>query len=68
MFITAAYKHEPTYTYWTRYIGTPSFSEYAYSLALSSDGNIFALGQISATGFTNGNSDLLLVSLAMSNG
>lgn len=65
IFITAAFKHNPTITFWTRYIGTPSFSEYAYSLAVSQEGNIFAMGQISATGFTNGNSDILMLSLAM---
>lgn len=44
IFITAAYKHDPTITLWSRYIGTPSFSEYAYSLAVSQEGNIFAMG------------------------
>jgi hypothetical protein len=68
IFITAAYKHNPTDTFWSRYVGTPSFSEYAYSLAVSQDGNIFAMGQISASGFTNGNADILMFSLAMSTG
>ena len=63
IFITSAYKHDPTQTSWTRYIGTPSFSEYAYSLDVSKEGHIFGLGSISATGFSNGNIDMLLFSL-----
>ena len=65
IFIAAAYKHDPTKTFWSRYIGTPSFSEYAYTLDVSKEGNIFGMGSISATGFSNGNLDLLVFSLDM---
>ena len=44
IFIAAAYKHDPSVNFWSRYIGTPSFSEYAYSLAVSQEGYIFAMG------------------------
>ncbi len=50
-------------TNWVRYIGTPSFNEYGYKLAVSSEGTIFVLGQISANGFTNGNADILIGAL-----
>jgi hypothetical protein len=52
-------------TLWVKYIGTPSFNEYAYSLSITKDGNIFALGQISANGITNGNNDLFIMSLTL---
>lgn len=67
IFVASAYKHDPSFTNWVRFIGTPSFSEYAYSLALGGD-TVFAMGQISATGFTNGNSDILMMALAFTNG
>lgn len=55
-------------TLWVKYLGTASFNEYAYSLTVTPDGSIFALGQISANGFTNGNNDLLLMSLSVASG
>jgi hypothetical protein len=48
-----------------RYIGTSSFDEIGKSLHVLSDGTIWALGQISANGFSNGNSDLLIMSLGI---
>jgi len=50
-------------TLWVRYIGTSSFDEFGKSLNIMPDGTIWALGQISANGFSNGNADLLIMSL-----
>jgi hypothetical protein len=47
-------------TNWIRYIGTPSFNEYASSLSVMPDGSLYLLGQINANGFTNGGTDLLI--------
>jgi Beta-propeller repeat len=65
IFIATGNKDNPVETMWVRYIGTPSFNEYAYSLTLSPEGNIYALGQIQASGFTNGNTDFLIMSLTL---
>jgi len=62
IFIVAADK-DSLLTYWVKYIGTPSFDELGKSLMIMPDGNIWALGLISANGFTNGNSDVLIMSL-----
>jgi hypothetical protein len=64
IFIASCHK-DTLATYWVRYLGTSSFNEYSYTLQVLQDGTIFALGQISANGFTNGNLDLLLMSLTI---
>lgn len=55
-------------TTWVRTIGTPSFNEYGYALSVSDDGIIYMMGSISANGFTNGNSDILLAGLKLIGG
>lgn len=55
-------------TLWVRTIGTSSFNEYSYGLSISPEGIVYILGQISANGFTNGNSDLLLAGLNLNSG
>lgn len=54
---------ETLITYWVKYIGTPSFDEIGKSLNIMPDGTIWALGQVSANGISNGNIDLLIMSL-----
>ena len=51
-------------TNWVKYIGTPSFNEYAYNLATSIDGTIFVLGQTDAYGISMGSTDLLVLALS----
>jgi hypothetical protein len=64
IFIAMANK-DTLQTVWVRYIGTSSFDEIGKSLHILPDGTIWALGQIQANGFTNGNNDVLLMSLGV---
>ena len=62
IFLVSFDKDTPTSTYWVKYIGTSSH-EYGNALTILKDGSVFALGQIKANGYTNGDTDMLLMKL-----
>lgn len=59
----AVNKNTPSTATFVKYIGTTSFNEYSKGITVLSDGSVFSIGQISANGFTNGNSDILITGL-----
>ena len=59
----AVNKNTPTTTTFVKYIGTTSFNEYSKGITVLADGSVYLMGQISANGFSNGNSDILIAGL-----
>lgn len=64
IFIMAVSKTSPSTATFVKYIGTTSFNEYSKGITVLSDGSLYLMGSISANGYTNGNSDILLASMS----